>query len=436
MTNTDTDRLADVAKLLAEYEKSPTKADEFLDTKFSLYFKYREERQICQFIFLTVLRNKLLIDSLLGKLVLRKARPLLMAMLKCGAAEIVAGPPSKRPQVIHAWVEACKRAMSLGESGFVNAVLRRFADSYDALAASAKTLGDFALLYSHPAWLAAAWARSMGEEAAVETMRLNQRPSDVFFRLSPSPSARMAFAPFMENFERTKDPYFFRMKGGRWPEVCPLLATPYVYVQDPSTGMAPRLLAPKPGEKILDLCAAPGGKSRMIADLLLLSGENLSGGMLVSADLPGPRFERLVANLSKIDFLPVHALACDLINGDLGAALEENGLPSKFDAVLLDTPCSNTGVLRRRPDARLRLGKSDIEACSAMQERLIRVALARLAPGGRLVYSTCSIEPEESLGAPRRALEDFPGYGIAESRTVLPGESDGAGICLIREKEA
>lgn len=434
MTRKDTDRLADVARLLAEYEKSPAKADEFLEAKFTLYFKYREERQVCQFIFLTVLRNRLLINFILKTLLLRKTRPLLRALIECGAAEIIASEPKKRPQVIHAWVEACKLNFSTGESKVANAVLRRFAETYDNMASSAKTVGDFALLYSHPDWLAKAWAGHFGAEKAVSIMEANQTPADVFFRISTNTSALIAFAPFAHDFEKTADPYFFRMKGGRWHDVCGLLDTPYAYIQDPSTGRAPRMLDPKPGEKVLDMCAAPGGKSRMIADLLLLSGQNLSRNLLVSADLPGQRFKRLSENLSKIDFLPVKTLACDLLEGDFAEKLAEEGLPGKFDAILLDAPCSNTGVLRRRPDVRMRLKKSDISNCSKIQEGLIKSALAHLAPGGRLVYSTCSIEPEENLEAPLRALESFPDFEISEAETVLPGETDGAGMCLIKEK--
>jgi 16S rRNA (cytosine967-C5)-methyltransferase len=248
-------------------------------------------------------------------------------LIECGAAEIIAGEPQKRPQIIHAWVEACKRNFSTGESKVANAVLRKFAESYDNSRESAKSLEDYALLYSHPAWLAKSWAAHFGKEKACEIMHGNQKPSEVFFRISTNNSALIAFAPFVQYFEKTNDPYFFKMKGGQWQHVCELLGTPYAYVQDPSTGQAPRLLNPQPGEKILDLCAAPGGKSRLIADLLLLTGQNLSKNLLLSVDIEGPRFEKLKANLAKIDFLPVRTLACDLLKEDFAAKLKENELP-------------------------------------------------------------------------------------------------------------
>ena len=431
MTRKDTDRLADVARLLAEYEKAPTKADEFFETKFALYFKYKEERQVCQFIFLTVLRNKLLIEFILKRLLLRKTRPLLKALIQCGCAEIIASPAAKRPQIIHAWVETCKQSFSVGESKVANAVLRRFAENFDELSASAKSLDDFATLHSHPDWLAKSWGKNFGEEKALEIMKNNQRPSEVFFRISSSTSAKIAFAPFAQHFEKTADPCFFKMKGGRWQDVCELLETPYAYVQDPSTGNAPRALNPQPGEKILDMCAAPGGKSRMLADLLLASGQNLSDNLIVSIDLPGARFERLSENLSKIDFVPIKTIAADLLKNELPQKLQENGLPEKFDAILLDAPCSNTGVLRRRPDVRLRLKKSDIINCSKIQEELIKTALTLLKPNGRLIYSTCSVEPEENIDAPTKALKNFPNFHISKSETIIPNESDGAGLCII-----
>ena len=186
----------------------------------------------------------------------------------------------------------------------------------------------------------------------------------------------------------------------------------------------------------MDLCAAPGGKSRAIADIVRQKnpGGFLDGTLLVSVDKNSPRLERLKENLSKIDFLKTECLACDLEVENLREKLLQAELPTQFDAIFIDAPCSNTGVLRRRPDARWRLGESDILSCKKIQISIIKNALPLLKNGGRLVYSTCSIDPEENLEAPQEAIKDLPGYKITFSKTILPGATDGAGICRIEKR--
>lgn len=425
-----------VVKLLAEYEKHPAKADEFLEHQYSLLYKYGEERRLCQFIFLAVLRNKRLIDEVLALFLKKKPRPMLFALLKCACAEIAAARENKAAQVIHAWVESAKNICSLGESKLANAVLRRFAEKISELKACAKTLEDFALIYSHPLWLAKRFAKNFGEEKAVEIMRKNQEPSEVFIRIQNTPQAADAAKNYAQFLEEREFEGFFKIRAGALESVRPLLQTPYAYIQDPATINAPKLLDPQKSEKILDLCAAPGGKSRAIADIVRQKnpGGFLDGTLLVSVDKNSPRLERLKENLSKIDFLKTECLACDLEAENLREKLLQAELPTQFDAIFIDAPCSNTGVLRRRPDARWRLGESDILSCKKIQISIIKNALPLLKNGGRLVYSTCSIDPEENLEAPQEAIKDLPGYKITFSKTILPDATDGAGICRIEKR--
>lgn len=426
-----TDKLARAAKLHAEYEKQPAKLDKFFDSKFSLSYKYGEERGFCQFIFLNLLRNKRIIESILSRFLRKRPKALLFSLLKCAAAEILASPPEKTAQIAHAWVQCCKERFSKPEAAMANAVLRKFAPEYEKAKLSAKSLEDFALLYSHPLWLAKSWKSRFGEGKAVEIMRQNSKPAGVFLRVSPSQEAAEIFKKYSEFFEACAVEGFFRLKGGAFDKISPLLNSPFFYIQDPATSFAPALLNPKGGEKILDLCAAPGGKSRILADLALKSGKDLAKTSLVSVDLPGERFELLKQNLSKIGFLNARAVSADIIKGELAGALKRESLPEKYDAVFLDAPCSNTGVLRRRPDARYRLSPADISACAEIQLRLILEAAKFLKPNGRLAYSTCSIDPLENEEAPKRAAALLPNLEIRQMKTIFPDDSlDGAGMCL------
>lgn len=434
MSEIDTHRLAKAARLIMEYEKRPSKADDFLETKNILSYKYGEERRICQFIFLTVLRNKLIIEAILAKFLKKTPRPGLFALLKCAAAEILASDESKLASIIHAWVETAKQNFSLGESKLANAILRKFAPAYTEFKSSAKSLEDFALLYSHPLWLAKSWKEQFGEEKAIEIMKLDNRPSDVFFRLSTTSSAKNVFLPYLESFEKTPLENFFKLKRGSFSKVSELLKTPHVYIQDPATRFAPLALNPK-GGAILDLCAAPGGKSRAIIDMLLASPQNAKGASLVAVDIDSPRLKRLRENLEKVESFKTEILPCDLLSENLADKLKGAGLPTSFDYILLDAPCSNTGVLRRRPDARYRISIKDIENCKLIQIKLIKTATKLLKQGGRLVYSTCSIDKRENEDAPAEALKDFSDLRISSMKTHLPDEdSDGAGICVIERQ--
>ena len=164
-------------------------------------------------------------------------------------------------------------------------------------------------------------------------------------------------------------------------------------MKDPSTRLAPELLAPVKGQSVLDLCAAPGGKAYDLAYQMEYDGH------LVALDLPGNRIERLRENLRTLA-QDAPLFQCDVLEADLLKAdtttFSDRQLPSRYDAVLLDAPCSNTGVIQRRTDVKWRLQPKDIAKCAALQKQLIAAAARFVKPGGRLVYSTCSIEYEEN----------------------------------------
>jgi 16S rRNA (cytosine967-C5)-methyltransferase len=187
----------------------------------------------------------------------------------------------------------------------------------------------------------------------------------------------------------------------------------WFYVQDPSTLMAVRLLDPQPGEIILDLCAAPGGKTTFIAQLMR------NQGRIVACDSSPERLKLLRENCLR-----------------LGATCVEpqplrapDARPSRlFDRVLVDAPCSNTGVMRRRVELRWRLRLDEIHQLRALQLELLTQAAAQVKPGGVLVYSTCSLEPEENSEVVTAFLAAQPGFTLEATRELQPfvDNSDGA----------
>jgi 16S rRNA (cytosine967-C5)-methyltransferase len=192
------------------------------------------------------------------------------------------------------------------------------------------------------------------------------------------------------------------------------------YVQDPSTLLAVRELAPQPNESVLDLCAAPGGKTAFIAELI----ENR--GRITAQDREPDRLKLIQENCARLGVTCVEA------------SVAPTGIiakPSKrFDRVLVDAPCSNTGVMRRRVDLRWRIRPEEIERLSAAQLELLRQAAPRVKPGGVLIYSTCSLEPEENNGVVKQFLTEHPDFKLESERELTPLAEgvDGAYVAKLR----
>ncbi len=222
----------------------------------------------------------------------------------------------------------------------------------------------------------------------------------------------------------------------------------WFYIQDPSTLLAVRELAPRPGETILDLCAAPGGKTTFIAQLMGNTGrivaEDVSEDRLqlirencsrlgvtcvetLSAPHPGPlpvwrgegeKFE----NVAKLSFAPPQ-------RGEGGRRPDEGEL---FDRVLVDAPCSNTGVMRRRVDLRWRISPDEIQRLRATQLDLLKVAATKLKPGGVLVYSTCSLESEENSEVVKEFLREHKNFKSESERQLLPFADNVDGAFVVK----
>jgi len=179
------------------------------------------------------------------------------------------------------------------------------------------------------------------------------------------------------------------------------------YVQDPSTLMACELLAPKAGERVLDACAAPGGKTSYMAQLMKNEGQ------IIACDVSADRLARMRGNLERLSVTNVEVRLADWLR----SPPPQN---EKFDRILLDAPCSNTGVMRRRVDVRWRLKEEDFIRMPEVQIGLIKNLAGLLKPGGTLVYSTCSIEQEENEGVVTRVTREAPELKFQKASRTLP----------------
>ncbi len=194
-------------------------------------------------------------------------------------------------------------------------------------------------------------------------------------------------------------------------------------VQDETAMAAGELLAPQPGERVLDLCAAPGTKTAHLGELMKNEGQ------IVAADVDHFRLQKIADNAERLGLTIVEPITIPQDATELPLAA--------FDAVLVDAPCSNTGVLGKRPEVRTRLKPNDLEELAVIQLRLAKIAATVLKPGGRMVYSTCSIEPEENAGVVQRLLCEMPEMELISTHEFTPGKpTDGGYQALLRKSQS
>ena len=195
-------------------------------------------------------------------------------------------------------------------------------------------------------------------------------------------------------------------------------------MQGVAASIAARLLGPQPGERLLDVCAAPGSKACQLAELAECKA------IVVALDISVTRLRQVRENVQRLGVACVLPLAAD------GCSCRRL-FRADFDAVLVDVPCSNTGVLARRVESRWRLSERQIRDLAVLQGRLADAAASVVRPGGRMVYSTCSLEPEENEQVVERLCQTRGDLCVAETRTCLPSEAgeDGGYVALLHRAE-
>lgn len=405
--------------------RQPVKGDILIDSVART--QDERSRRITRGLLLDALRQDGLITAILDPLLRKRPRPRLLSLLRLAVSELRTHEAEHAPLIVDHAVGLARKHLSRPESGLANAVLRKVPD---ALASRKKRAdsGDpaaWAVWFSHPRWLVDRWNERFGPEKTRWLLEWNQTPAPVYVRLpdeTPAPDILTA----------TEWPGYWLWEGGDWGAVQECLREGRAYVQDP-LGLHPIHLAEaKQGETILDLCAAPGGKTTALARIL--DGT----GTLVAWDLAS-RAARLEENLAPFEAAGnLHLLLSDALDTPR-KQLEEKGLPTAFDLVMLDAPCTNTGVLRRRPDAKRRLTPDALSGARDLQQQLLEVAASLTRPGGRIVYSTCSLEPEEN----RLLVDDFlattkgQSFRLASEHLSLPFQDghDGGGAFLLRHPE-
>jgi 16S rRNA (cytosine967-C5)-methyltransferase len=316
-------------------------------------------------------------------------------------------------------VELARKSGKRSAAGFVNALLRRASRERSRLplpevprdgADRDAAVEYLATTWSHPRWLIERWIDRVGYEAAAAWVRFDNQPAPLTLRVNTLRTTRDALAGGLAQAGVETEPARHATAGlivrAGNPLLTPLANQGLFVVQDEASQLVGEFVGAQPGESILDACASPGGKTTQMAAMMR------DEGRVVAADVRARRVDLLRSTVAASGARSVRILQAD--------ARQSLPLDPVFDAVLVDAPCSGLGTIRRDPDIRWRRAPSDFAGFAATQREILANAAAVVRPGGRIIYSTCSSEPEENEAVVVAFLDAHPRFELARELRTLP----------------
>ncbi|MGH7941336.1 MAG: 16S rRNA (cytosine(967)-C(5))-methyltransferase RsmB [Limisphaerales bacterium] len=397
------------------------------------------DRSLCQELVYGVVRAQAALDWLIDqKTGGRRQNNGIQNILRLGLYQVFWLDRIPPHAAIHETVELAKREGFGPNAGFVNAILRGYLREFDSTKRILAELKEThpAIAFSHPPWLVEKWGKQFGPGQTRRLLEWNNRPPRIFARVNTLKTdagkllerwraenveydfVRSAFLLSRSRNQTDLETVIFEL--GTHPPLASLgsFREGWFYIQDPSTLLAPLELAPIAAESILDLCAAPGGKATFMAQLMGNTGK------IIALDTSKERLKLLEENCARLGAM----------NVDCGLRTSESpGNSRKFDKILIDAPCSNSGVMRRRIDLRWRISPAELARLQQAQLDLLKAAAPNLKPGGVLIYSTCSLESEENAAVVQEFLRTDKTFKLERECELLPfrDNTDGAFVARL-----
>ena len=405
-----------------------------------------EQRQRATDLVFGTLRNRRAVDTVITRFSgrpVQRISPHLLNIVRVGVYELVYAPATGEYATVNEAVEHTKAVAGKKQAGFVNAVLRQVLrhisnrqvqlEHAGALRTLPQTLAagcefdtDFlpdpeispdsylSVVFSLPGWLVGDWLGEFGLEQTRQICAASNRRPSIYVRPNPLKTTTRELAEKLASAHvevEIVEQAMIRLKSPRAIGNLPGFAEGEFTVQDITASQPVRLLNPQPDWTILDLCAAPGVKTAQLAEATADSAG------ITATDVDARRLEMVRENMARLDIKRVQIVPYEgILNSQFST------LNSKFDAVLLDVPCSGTGVMRRKPEIRWRITEKEIETLAGLQSKLINAASQCVCADGVLIYSTCSIEPEENRGVVKSFLKANPDFQLDPAGNYLPDE--------------
>ncbi len=397
-------------------------ADELLDERLRKVNLSAADRALATELFYGVLRNNSALEFLVSELAAKRPPQRLATILQLGLYQLFFLERIPEHAAVNEIVELAKKYTSAAEARFVNATLRRAVEERNTLRAKLQALCDSEpwVYFSHPRWLWERWRGRWGEADAANLCAWNNEPPSIYVRLNTLKTSTLPSD--IEAEPSSFHPLCWKLTGSTQIFHTESWAKGALYVQDPSTLLAVDVLNPQTGESVLDMCAAPGGKTTYIAEKMQ------DRGQIIAVDESSGRLERVGENCKRLGITIVAAIACT------GTRLGRRLRGRQFDRVLVVARCCNTGVLRRRADLRWRIEEKEINRLASLQQRLLQSVAALTGPSGVLVYSTCSLEPEENEAVVEAFRKTHPRFELETVRSTFPPRDgvDGAFVARFR----
>jgi 16S rRNA (cytosine967-C5)-methyltransferase len=373
--------------------KEGSYADQLMDRELAGGRLSGPDRGLFAELVFGVLRRQGTLDHILSGLLtqpLARLEPQVLIFLRVGLYQLVYLDRIPESAAVNESVNLVKKALPRA-SGLVNAVLRNYLRRKDTIrfpdpvSAPAESI---AARHSHPLWLVKQWISQLGQAESESLAEASSRQAPLTLRANTLRIGRdellsKIVANGIQAAPCQFSPHGILIEGRHAVPGLPGFHEGLFTVQDEASQVAGLLLEPQPGERVLDACAAPGGKATHLAQQMDNRGE------VLAMDISGSKLSLVRETASRLGLTIIHTRAADLLNS---AAFPE----CAFDRVLLDAPCSGLGVIRRNPEAKWRLTPADITRLAEAQKKMLKNAVRMLKPGGRLLYSTCSTTREEN----------------------------------------
>ncbi|MDP1508875.1 16S rRNA (cytosine(967)-C(5))-methyltransferase RsmB [Paenibacillus sp. CMAA1739] len=367
-----------------------------------------------ELVYGTVARRNTL-DYFLNKFVQKgtaKLQPWVRSLLRMSVYQLVYLDRVPDHAVVSEAVTIAKRRGHQGISGMVNGVLRSMLREPDKLRIPDGLSAEerISLEHSHPQWLVKRWIKQYGAETAEAICRANNEPPAVSVRVNTTMISRDQLLDEMvgkgvDAVPSSVSPYGIVVRSGGNMALTSWYTDGLLSIQDESSMLVAEAVAPEPGMTVLDCCAAPGGKTSHMAELMK------DRGRIVANDLHAHKHQLIREQANRLGLDAVETVTGDALD------LKKRYAPASFDRILLDAPCSGFGVIRRKPDLRWSKTAEDVRDITQLQHELLDSVAGLLKPGGILVYSTCTIEPDENEGQLARFLSEHPEYELAKDHS-------------------
>ena len=394
-------------KILNRIERSDSYLDKLLDAELGSDDMNELDKGLMNEIVTGVIRWKMKLDWVLTGFFhgnFTKAETNIKNALRVALYQIQFLDRVPHSAAVNEAVEFTKRLRGQKAADLVNAILRNIIRNIENIRypdPEEDKVRNLAVIESHPVWMTKRWIERYGYDDAKHMMEANNAIPDLALRVN---RLKVDFTYFLSLLEKhqiqyTRSQYldyFVRVQHMAGIGSSELFQQGYFSVQDESAGMPVLLLDPKPGERVIDLCSAPGGKTTFIGELMKNSGE------IIAVDRYETRLHLVKNACQRLGIANVHLITDD------GATID---IP-QADKVLVDAPCSGLGVLSKKPDAKWQRDADDIPKLVHLQSSLMENAAKLVKAGGVLVYSTCTIEPEENIGLMKEFLMQHSDFTI------------------------